>query len=143
MTLISNAESKTKTKLLNGSAETADENNNNSKINTENSDPEPFDDLLRDDQYCKDHLKPDLKAREHLGLVVKRYVAFLILTHFSAVYGLWGALSGAARWQTLLAAYLLANYSVLGNLAGAHRLWSHRVRIAQTFFLFDNFFDKS
>ena len=139
MTLISNAESKTKAKLLNGSAETtADENNNNnSKINTEiNSDPEPFDDLLRDDQYCKDHLKPDLKGREHLGPVVKRYVAFLILTHFSAVYGLWGALSGAARWQTLLAAYLLANYSVLGNLAGAHRLWSHRVRAK----IFDDFF---
>jgi stearoyl-CoA desaturase (delta-9 desaturase) len=49
---------------------------------------------------------------------------YITLVHIGALVGV--GFLGAAKWQTLLWAFVLWPISGLGITAGAHRLWSHR-----------------
>jgi len=53
-------------------------------------------------------------------------VILMIYLHAAALYGLYLAVTGQAKWQTLLLASILELFGGLGITAGAHRLWAHR-----------------
>lgn len=51
---------------------------------------------------------------------------FNLIFYVFAVYGLLVILSGNCYWQTLFAAYLEIQISVLGIIAGTHSLWAQQ-----------------
>ena len=57
--------------------------------------------------------------------IVWRNVILMSILHLSALYGIWITLT-IAKWQSIVAMYVIGVASAIGVLAGAHRLWSHR-----------------
>lgn len=57
--------------------------------------------------------------------IVWKNVILMSILHLAAFYGFWITLT-KAKWQSVVAVYLLGLASSIGVQAGAHRLWSHR-----------------
>lgn len=60
------------------------------------------------------------------GPLLWDYLLFFTVVHPLGGYAVWLMVSGAVAWQTIATAYLFIILGLLGLLAGAHRLWSHR-----------------
>ena len=67
----------------------------------------------------------DLKNLDY-SKVVWRNVILFILLHIYTVYGIYLALSGHTKWETLLFSLTLYWFGGLGITMGAHRLWAHK-----------------
>ena len=52
------------------------------------------------------------------GRLQWNYIAFYALIHLMGVYGLWATVSGVAKWQTAVAAYVEVILGTMGILAG-------------------------